>query len=172
MTDNPTHGGMFAAFVPLIRATDGLTLAQVCALSSLEPSTVQNWIKRGFVPHPVHKKYFERHLARIMLIADLRESMPIDRIGSLLRYINGDTDDEEDDIIPEERLYDLFHDIVGEIDSAAAPEHVVEVTVDHVARYGVDEACRERVSKALSVMAIAYMAALLKQTADRMYATL
>ena len=65
-------------------------------------------IKRGYVPHPVSKKYSERHLARILLIAELRECMAIDRVGAMLAYVNGDADDESDDIITEERLYDVF----------------------------------------------------------------
>ena len=80
-------GGMFSIFRPLIRATDGLTLGQVCAITGLEPSTVQNWVKRGFVPHPVRKKYHERQLARILLISALRESMQIDRIGEITASI-------------------------------------------------------------------------------------
>ena len=112
MTENSTDKrGRIIDYLPLIQAADGLTLSQVCALSRLEPSTIQNWIKRGYVPHPVGKKYRERHLARILLIAHLRESMPIERVGELLSYINGDTDDESDDIITEEALYDLFLDI-------------------------------------------------------------
>ena len=46
-------GGMFAMFRPLIQATDGLTLSQVCAITGLEASTVQNWVKRGFVARPI-----------------------------------------------------------------------------------------------------------------------
>lgn len=48
-------GGMFSVFRPMITATDGLTLGQVSALTGLEYSTVQNWVKRGFVAHPVQK---------------------------------------------------------------------------------------------------------------------
>ena len=68
MIDNPSVQSpcRIAEYLPLIRATDGLTLSQVCTLSGLEPSTIQNWIKRGYVPHPVGKKYRERHLARIL----------------------------------------------------------------------------------------------------------
>ncbi|MBQ4239093.1 MAG: DUF1836 domain-containing protein, partial [Ruminococcus sp.] len=95
--------GRISDFLPLIRATDGLTLGQVCSISSLEQTTIQNWIKRGYVPHPVSKKYSERHLARILLIAELRECMAIDRVGAMLAYVNGDADDESDDIITEER---------------------------------------------------------------------
>ena len=110
-------GGMFAMFRPLIQATDGLTLGQVCAITGLEPSTVQNWVKRGFVAHPVRKKYHERQLARILLISALRESMQIDRIGELMALVNGSADDTGDDIVSEEQLYDYLCEAIGQTDA-------------------------------------------------------
>ena len=76
--------GMFAMFRPLIQATGGLSLRQVCSVTGLEASTIQNWIKRGFVSHPAEKKYRERQLARILLISALRGCMKIESIGALL----------------------------------------------------------------------------------------
>lgn len=174
MTDNPTEkrfSGRIADYLPLIRATDGLTLSQVCALSSLGPATIQNWIKRGFVPHPVGKKYRERHLARILLIARLRECLQIDRIGALLLYINGDTDDESDDIITEEHLYDLFCDMTQALDSGETLWNRAGETADAAAGSLIDlsERERERISCALRVMAYGYAASRCKQEADRLY---
>ena len=82
--------GMFSKIRPLIRATDGLTLSQVCSITGLEGSTIQNWVKRGFVSRPEQKKYRERQLARILLISSLRDCMPLDRIGTLMALVNGD----------------------------------------------------------------------------------
>ena len=126
-TDNKTQGRI-AKYSALIQAADGLTLGQVCALSELEPTTVQNWIKRGFVPHPVRKKYYQRHLARILLIAQLRESMQIDRVGELLGYVNGNADDETDDLLPEEDLYDIFYRSCSGLDrQKTSPDEVPEL---------------------------------------------
>ena len=33
----------------------GITLSQVTSITGLEAHTVQNWVKRGFLPPPVHK---------------------------------------------------------------------------------------------------------------------
>ena len=35
----------------------GLTLSQVASISGLENYTIQNWVKRGFLPPPEHRKY-------------------------------------------------------------------------------------------------------------------
>jgi len=171
MTDHPNaKRGRIADFMPLIRAADGLTLSQICALSSLEPSTIQNWIKRGYVPHPVAKKYHERHLARILLIAQLRESMPIDRVGELLTYINGDADDESDDIITEEALYDLFLDIADRlVDSYPPPDGVEEIVKAVLNETDILAEHRGKLTHALSVMAFTYMANIYKEKADCLF---
>lgn len=163
--------GMFAMFRPMIQATDGLTLRQVCAITGLEPSTIQNWIKRGFVAHPVQKKYRERQLARIMLISALRDCMKIDNIGELLALVNGDSDDTGDDIISEEQLYDYLCEIIGRSTSGALtigaiPKTVREVTRDYVP---ANDTAAERLNEALTVMVYAYTASLYKKEADKLF---
>ena len=168
-TQTDKQRGTLSSYIPLIRAADGLTLSQVCALSGLEPSTIQNWIKRGFVPHPDCKKYRERHLARILLIADLRDSLQIDRIGELLHYINGDTDDESDDIISEENLYDLFREITGEPECGISkPDAIGELVRRRVGLYLDDAQARAKVAQAMEIMVCAYIAACYKKAADKM----
>jgi NADH:ubiquinone oxidoreductase subunit C len=46
--------------------TGGLVLSQVCQITGLEPYTVQNWVKRGFLTPPVKKKYNRRQLSEPM----------------------------------------------------------------------------------------------------------
>ena len=171
MTDNPTDkkSGRIADYLPLIQAADGLTLSQICSLSGLEASTIQNWIKRGYVPKPVLKKYRERHLARILLIAELRESMQIDRVGELLRYINGDTDDESDDIIAEEALYDLFCEITEQLkEHYPAPDKVGDVVRERV-KATVGNEASDKLVNTLDIMARTYMANLYKREADALF---
>ena len=161
-------GGMFAALRPMIAATNGLTLAQVCAITALEPSTVQNWVKREFVAHPVAKKYGERHLARILIISMLRDSMKIDDVGELLRYINGNADDESDDIIDEPDLYDLLCEVVRGATPGASDESLgaaIDGAIDHYPLRG--EAARERLAAAMRVMVHAYFAGVLARKAQQ-----
>ena len=77
----------------------GLMLSQVAALTGLEPYTIQNWVKRGFLPPPQNKRYTIRQFCRILLINMLKDSFQLDTVCSLLSYINGHLDDESDDII-------------------------------------------------------------------------
>lgn len=165
-------GGMFAALRPMIAAASGLTLAQVCSITGLEPSTVQNWVKREFVAHPEAKKYGERHLARILIISMLRDSMKIDDVGELLRYINGDTDDESDDIIAEPDLYDLLCEIVRCANADTDDETLLAAIGDAAKHYAVREDCRARLSAALTVMVHAYFAGELVRKAQAELAAL
>lgn len=160
----------FARFLPLIQAANGLTLGQVCALTKLEQSTIQNWIKRGFVPHPVAKKYRERHIARIMLISSLRDCMQIDRIGSLMTYINGNADDESDDIISDVALYDVFSRVVGGVADRKPTEKAIGNEAEKILEdYLQPSPERERLKKALVVMVTAHIAGQYKLAADRLY---
>lgn len=105
----------FEKYKQMIEIEKGVTLSQICNMTKLEPHIIQNWVKRGYMPHPINKKYFTKHIARILLINALRECMYIDDIGFLMVYINGDVDDESDDIISEEDLFKLFSNLVYEI---------------------------------------------------------
>ncbi|MBE6834709.1 MAG: DUF1836 domain-containing protein [Ruminococcaceae bacterium] len=162
------NNGMFSLFQPLIKATDGLTLGQVCTITGLEASTVQNWVKRGFVARPVNKKYRERQLARILLISSLRDCMKIDNIGSLMKAINGNANDESDDIISEEKLYDYFCEILSEIDIKKPDTDDVKAIVEGVVKnYRMqDKNAYLRLRDALTVMTLTYIASRYKREAD------
>ena len=150
----------------------GLMLSQVAALTGLESYTIQNWVKRGFLPPPENKRYSIRQFARILLINMLKDSFPLDTVCSLLSYINGHLDDESDDIIDDMALYLSAADAVGRMLSQntlgfetldAACAHAIE---------GYEEpfpGARERVREVLEIMVTAYVASKLKQQAQKMY---
>ena len=161
--------GMFSKIRPLIRATDGLTLSQVCSITGLEGSTIQNWVKRGFVSRPEQKKYRERQLARILLISSLRDCMPLDRIGTLMALVNGDANDTDDDIISEEQMYDYLCAVIGRAEEKPSDDIsglVTEITSDYTPIRG-DAA--EILRQALTVMALAYIAGKYKREADSLF---
>ena len=47
----------------------GMILSQVTAISGLEAHTVQNWVRRGFLPPPIKKRYDQNQLCRILTIS-------------------------------------------------------------------------------------------------------
>ena len=163
---------MFDEYTFLIKATDGLTLSQVCSITGLEASTIQNWVKRGFVARPINKKYHGRHLARILLISALRDCMKIDSIGELMSMVNGSADDESDDIISEQQLYDYLMQIIGLAKSTAPKiEEIPKLVENVISDYkSPNDSDRERLYDALNIMAYAYTASQYKKIAeDRLY---
>ena len=86
----------------------GIVLSQVSNITGLEPYTVQNWVKRGFLAPPVRKRYTLRQLCRILNINMLKNALPMERICGLLAYVNGELSDESDDLIGDEELYFMF----------------------------------------------------------------
>lgn len=169
-TEDITMG--FDVIHPSIRATNGLTLAQVCTVTGLEQSTIQNWIKRGWVAHPENKRYGEYQLARIMIINMLRASMQLDNIAWLLRFVNGEADDRGDDIIPDSVLYTHLCVIAAECEKIDAfrPEQVRAVTEaaldDYTEAY---PGAKEKLAGALTVMTLGYLASEIRKDAEKLF---
>ena len=151
----------FEKIMPSIEATGGLTLAQVCSVTGLEQSTIQNWIKRGWVAHPENKRYGEYQLARIMIINMLRSSMQLENIAKLLRYVNGEADDRGDDIIPDSILYTILCMIISrcrkkEITSGKKVREEAENCTSDYSE--VWPGAKEKLVNALTVMTLGYIA--------------
>lgn len=147
----------------------GMVLSQVAAVTGLEPYTVQNWVKRGFLTKPVQKKYTLRQLCRIMNINMLKAALPMEEICGLLSYINGHLDDESDDMIDDTRLYFLFVRIASHHrrmhDQTGRDQKLEEILAGYEAPV---PGARERVKQVLQIMLTAWAAALLRQQAEQM----
>ena len=165
---------VFEKFSPFINATDGLSLGQICSITGLEPFVVQNWVKRGYVAHPVNKKYGRRHLARILLISCLRDALQLERIGAILAYVNGDTDDESDDIITEDRLFDAFclslKLYAEDPQYGKGPQEFIDVTL-HRLGY-TDPDALAKLNAALTVMVYGYVSGTYKRLSEDAYTSL
>ena len=93
--------------------TGGIVLSQVTNITGLEPYAVQNWVKRGFLRPPQHKRYDLDQVCRIILINTFKSVLPMERICGLLSYVNGRLDDASDDIIRDSDLYFMFVRLAG-----------------------------------------------------------
>lgn len=147
----------------------GMVLSQVASVAGLEPHTVQNWVKRGFLSPPKQKHYSLQQLCRILHINMLKNALPLERICSLLGYINGRLDQESDDIIDDAVLYFLFVRLAArsrQLDAPAQWEHAMEEALGSY-REPVPGS-REKIEKALRIMLIAYLAGRMRQTAEQL----
>lgn len=145
----------------------GMVLSQVANITGLEPYTVQNWVKRGFLPPPEQKRYSIRQLCRIININMLRTTLPLEKICGLLSYVNGRLDDTADDIIDDAKLYFLFVRLAArarQLDEPGQWDQAMELAL---ADYQEPvPGARARVERALRVMMTAWVAARMRQEAE------
>lgn len=148
----------FKSFKQMIELGDGISLGQVSSITGIDPLVIQNWVKREYVSRPIKKKYYEKQLARILMINSLREAMKIEDIGNLMVLINGDVEDESDDLISEEDLYSLFVKVIYYLENPEDVKKVVRNVMKSKKRSD------EKLKVALETMVYAYFASEMKKT--------
>lgn len=147
--------------------SDGIKLSQVREVTGVDGTTLQNWVKRGWLLNPVNKAYGIDQLARILIINMMRDTVQLSRISFLLKYINGSVDSREDDIIQESVLYDYICKVL-EIWCGSGAETdlrttIEDVTADYVERFS---GARRRLERALEIIVRSYQATLIKRYTD------
>jgi len=161
----------FTKIKMLLEATGGLSLSQVCSVTGLEGSTIQNWVKRGWVEHPRGKKYEEIHIARILIINALKECIKLEHIDLLMSYVNGKTQDGSEAIIKESTLYMYLCEALKQ--SGRTDDHSrggVEAVVENVIKNYSDPNpnSRIRIRKALTLMIFACVCTDVKRRTEAM----
>lgn len=151
----------------------GMVLSQVCAITGLESYTVQNWVKRGFLPPPEKKRYSMRQLCRIMNINMLKSALPMEEICGLLCYINGNLHDDSDDLIDDATLYFLFIRLAAchrQMQDFQGREAYLKQLLEEY-REPIPGA-RQRVEQVLRIMLTAWAASQLRLEAEKMVSDL
>lgn len=147
----------------------GMVLSQVCEVTGLESYTVQNWVKRGFLAPPEKKRYSLHQLCRIININMLKSALPMEDICGLLRYINGDLEDERDDLIDDATLYFLFVRLAASHrqmkDFQGREAYLQQLLGDY---REPKPGARERVERVLRIMLTAWAASQLRQETEKM----
>lgn len=147
----------------------GMVLSQVASITGLEPYTIQNWVKRGFLPPPEHRKYSIGQLCRILNINMLKNTLSMETICGLLGYINGKLDETSDDIIDDAQLYFLFVRLAARAKQLEEPDAWKRAMDDALRDYREPvPGARERIEKTLQIMLVAWLAARARQRAEQM----
>jgi DNA-binding transcriptional MerR regulator len=142
--------------------SNGVMLGQLREISGVDGSTLQNWVKRGWIGNTVNKRYSKDQLARILIINMMRSSMMLEKIDYILHYINGNIEDKSDDIISEAELYGYICDIYDEFtDSGLHKVEDLRVIIDKITKEKYAEpfeGAKTRLDKALEIILVAYFA--------------
>lgn len=151
----------------------GMTLSQVSSITGLEAYTVQNWVKRGFLPSPVNKRYNMEQLCRLININILKGAMSIEQIVKLMGYLNGNLADESDDLVDDTMLFFLFVRLAARAryigGTKAWDDALVEITEDYAEPV---PGARDKLIRVLKIMLTVYCANALKAQAEAMIAQL
>ncbi|EGW38942.1 DUF1836 domain-containing protein [Desulfosporosinus sp. OT] len=159
---------------------DSMMLAQVVEVAKrvsqndINPTHVQNWVRRKYVPNPQKKKYNREQVANILLINDLRDILSLEEVSNLLGYVNESLLDTSDDRINPTKLYRYYSEIFdrSQMDwqiSLQGLEKEVEETLNGE-KMEVED--REKVATTLVILNLLARANLYKQIAKRWLNTL
>ena len=150
--------------------SDGVMLSQIREISGIDGSTLQNWVKRGWVENSKLKRYNIDQMAHILIINMLRNCMQLDKIAFLIRYVNGSVDDRGDDIIRDSELYDYICRILDKLmrdedgcTYETLKKCIAEVTSDYEEKVG---GAKKRLTNALEIIVTAHYASVLKTHTD------
>ncbi len=151
----------------------GLTLSQVASVTGLEPYTIQNWVKRGFLSPPRNKRYDMEQVCRIIIINMLKGALPLEQICSLISYINGSLTDESDDIIDDAVLYFKFVSLAARARHIGGSKEWGEAIEEVMSDYEEPvPGARMRIIKVLRIMLTAWIASRLCLEAQQQIASL
>ncbi len=145
--------------------SDGIMLSYIREITGIDGTTLQNWVKRGWVLNPKNKLYSKEQLARILIINMVRDTMQLSKISYLLQYINGDVSTTCDDIVPESKLYDYICQAISEAEMSADDLDTIisQVTKDY---HECFDGASERLRKAIKIILLSYEAASFKSLAE------
>ena len=151
----------------------GISLSQVAAITGLEPYAVQNWVKRGFLTPPDHKRYNLNQLCRIININMLKKVLPMERIVGLLTHINGKLGDTSDDLVDDSQLYFMFVRLAARARYIGGTESWDDALAQIAQEYEEPvPGAKEKLITVLRIMLTAWAAAQLHDAAERMVAQL
>ena len=57
---------------------------------ALTPSMINNYAKKGLIPRPEKRKYYRAHIALLLVIAFLKNTMSMDEIAAVFRTFEND----------------------------------------------------------------------------------
>ncbi|HBV86688.1 DUF1836 domain-containing protein [Desulfosporosinus sp.] len=154
---------------------DSMMLAQVIEVAKqvsqndINPTHVQNWVRRKYLPHPQKKKYSHEQVANILLINDLRDILSLEEVSHLLGYVNESFLDTSDDRIDPAKLYRYYSQIFDE--SQMNWEKSLQELEKEIEETLIDdemvEEDREKVASTLVILNLLAKANLYKQVAKR-----
>lgn len=143
--------------------TDGIMLSQIREITGIDGTTLQNWVKRGWVDKPVNKTYSREQLARILLLSMMRDTLELSEILALLSYISGENE------IDGCGLYDCVCRVLSAVsESGGGMGGLDEIVITTLTDYDLPTETKKRVLVGVRIIVVSYYASTMKSTAGYM----
>ncbi len=98
-----------------------VALANLCELTSLKSTSIQNWIKRDvkeLIGTPeLGKKYSIDQAAMLLIVKDLKTVFEFEKIRKLLIVVFNTLSDRSDDLISPITFYEIYADVIDSIET-------------------------------------------------------
>jgi len=154
---------------------DSMMLSQVVEVAKrvsqndINPTHIQNWVRRKYLPHPLKKKYNREQIANVLLINDLRNILSLEEVSHLLGYVNESLLDTSDDRINPTKLYRYYSEIFdwSQSDWEKSLQGLEKEVEETLSEEEMLEEDREKVATTLVILNLLARANLYKQIAKR-----
>ncbi|HOO61169.1 MAG TPA: DUF1836 domain-containing protein [Bacillota bacterium] len=141
--------------------SEGMQLRQITQLIGVEPHTVQNWVKRGFIPSPVKKLYDRSRFVRLALLNYFKDVFALEQILELLRYVG------QDDLVYKAFCHLLSLTPSDPIRSETKLAEFVEESIDFVP-LDYTRTSKVQAEKLLTILYVAHLSIVLKHEAEKL----
>lgn len=156
-------------FTDIFSDSDGIMLMTVRNITGLDTPTLQNWVHRGWVKRPSHKKYSVDHLARILIVNALRSVTSMENISKVLDCVCGSVDGTKKGIVSEALFYEYFVDAsekveYGELEPGSDIDKTVSETISCFDSTAVED--KEKLHRCIRIFVLFIASELLRSRAN------
>ncbi|WP_273131211.1 DUF1836 domain-containing protein [Metabacillus sp. HB246100] len=119
-----------------------VSLANLCELTSLKSTSIQNWIKRDIKeligPPELGKKYSIDQAAMLLIVKDLKTSLDFEKIRNSLTIVFNTLSDRSDDLISPIAFYEIYAKAVSSFDILPALK-IKDLTINQLIVEKIDQ---------------------------------
>jgi len=162
----PVRQLLSSIFIP-----GGLVLSQISGLTGLTPHILQNWVKRGFIPRPVNKKYDITQFCRIAVMNTLKDNLQLEQITHLIDHACRSPNKKIAANVDATSLYCFFTDVL--LHSKCSLEHIPYSIDKILTDYNEPHSGgKQKLTDIIHAMCTYYIASRIKQSAELLMNTL
>jgi len=116
-----------------------VSLANLCELTSLKSTSIQNWIKRDIkelIGQPeLGKKYSIEQAAMLLIVKDLKTTFDFEKIRNVLTEVFNTLSDRSDDLMSPITFYGIYGSILESLDTFSESDSTLEEQIDNQIKF-------------------------------------